>query len=108
MKEKWAIVVGYENYAVSSHGRVRNLDTGRLLKHQHSVRGGDYAFINLFSGGKRKNKNVHKLVADHFLGPISDGMIVHHKDGNRMNPRAENLEIITISENNRSRNRKSR
>ena len=105
MSERWKIVDGYENYAVSTLGRVRNLKTGRLLKHQHSRRGGDYAFINLFSGGERKNKNVHKLVAEHFMGPTPDGKIIHHKDNDRMNPALDNLEFLTRSENNLKKNR---
>ena len=105
--ERWSIITGYENYAVSTRGRVRNLNTGRLLKHQHSKRGGDYAFINLHNKAGRKNVNVHRLVAEYFLGPIPAGMLVHHEDNNRMNPRVGNLEIVTFAENNRRENRKS-
>ena len=93
------------NYAVSTRGRVRNLNTGRLLKHQHSKRGGDYAFINLHNKAGRKNANVHILVADAFIGPRGPGMLVHHEDNNRMNPRLDNLEIVTVVENNQRRNR---
>lgn len=100
MKEKWAIIKGYNNYAVSSLGRVRNLNTGRLLKHQSSKRGGFYAFINLSKNGNRINRNVHVLVAEAFLGPRPKGFVVHHRDANRMNPRLDNLEYLTIKENN--------
>ena len=98
--ERWAIVEGYKIYAVSTNGRVRNLNTGKILKHQHSARGGYYSFINLHKKGGRKNRNVHRLVAEHFLGPIEAGMVVHHKDGNRANPRLDNLEVVTIAKNN--------
>ena len=98
--EKWAIVEGYENYAVSSLGRVRNLNTGRLLKLQSSKRGGFYAFINLCKNGKRINRNVHVLVAQAFLGKRPTGEVVHHKDTNRMNPALSNLEYLTMKENN--------
>jgi hypothetical protein len=43
--------------------------------------------------------NVHTLVAEAFLGRRPDGMVVHHKDHNRRNPRLENLEYITESLN---------
>ena len=92
-------IKGYSNYAVSSLGRVRNLNTGRLLKHQSSKRGGNYAFINLSKGGKRLNRNVHMLVARAFLKGGGRGKIVHHEDRNRANPRLDNLEYITRKEN---------
>lgn len=105
MNELWAIVKGFENYAVSTKGRVRNLKTGRLLKHQSSRRGGWYAFINLCKKGTRKNVNVHLLVAEAFLGPRPEGMVVHHRDGKRKNPAVINLEYITQAENCRFSNK---
>ncbi len=45
MKEQWAIINFYDNYAVSSFGKVLNLHTGRLLEHQSSKRGGHYAEV---------------------------------------------------------------
>ena len=38
MIEEWAVIESHKNYAVSSFGRVRNLNTGHLLKHQSSKR----------------------------------------------------------------------
>jgi len=99
MIEIWQIVARYRNYAVSTFGRVRNLNTGRLLKHQSSKRGGNYAFVNLYRNGKRLNINVHMLVALTFMVPPPPGKIIHHKDTNRMNPRLDNLEHLTQKEN---------
>ena len=99
MNERWVMIESYPNYAISTFGRVRNLNTGKLLKHQSSKRGGNYAFINLSKNGKRVNRNVHILVANAFLGKCPPGRIVHHEDTNRMNPRVDNLEYITQKEN---------
>ena len=99
MRERWKIIEWYESYAVSNFGRVRNLNTGRLLKHQNSKRGGNYAFINLSKEGKRVNRNVHTLVAYAFLGDRPEEKLIHHIDENRMNPRADNLEYVTHIEN---------
>ena len=95
MKEKWTIIESYNNYAVSSFGRVRNLNTGRLLKHQSSKRGGNYAFVNLYRQGLRYNFNVHALVADAFMGPAPPKCEIHHDDRNRTNPRLSNLMWVT-------------
>ena len=102
-KEKWRMIESYDNYAISSYGRVRNLNTGKVLKHQHSVRAGEYPFINLYRCGHRKNINVHSLVAKAFLGKRPPGMVVHHKNNDRDNPNVENLEYVTELENARMR-----
>lgn len=98
--EVWKKVPYYKNYEVSSHGRVRNTNTGEFLKPQTSKRGGGYPFVNLYKRGKRKNKNIHSLVARAFLGKTPDGMVVHHKDKDRKNPKLENLQHITHKDNN--------
>jgi len=106
MKERWKIIKGYKNYAISTKGRVRNLNTGKLLKHQSSRRGGYYAFVNLYNAGNRKNANVHTLVATAFIGKRPKDKIAHHKDNNRMNPDLENLKYVTRLENNQTFNQK--
>lgn len=79
---------------------------GKILKKQRSRRGGYYPFINLHNIENippRKNANVHTLVAEAFLGPRPEGMVVHHKDGNRDNCHLSNLEYVTLAENARLR-----
>jgi len=99
MIEFWNVIKTHDNYAVSSIGRVMNLNTGKVLKHQISKRGGNYVFINLCKDGHRINCNVHILVARAFLGNCPPGKLVHHKDTDRMNPKLDNLEYITHKEN---------
>ncbi len=84
------MIQGYPNYAISSFGRVRNLNTGRLLKYQKSERDDWYSFINFFQNNKRININAHVLVAIHFIGLRPGGMIIH---------RLSNLEYITQQKN---------
>lgn len=42
---------------------------------------------------------MHRLVAECYIGEIPEGYCVNHKDGNKLNNRAENLEIVTYKEN---------
>ena len=42
---------------------------------------------------------VHRIVAEHFLGKIPDGMVVNHKDRNKKNNHISNLEIVTARYN---------
>lgn len=96
--EKWKSVEG-SDYEVSSIGRVRSLKSqfyGRVLKPRQNSRG--YLYVNLCHDGKYKSKSVHVLVARAFLRGVSkDG--VNHKDGNKLNNCAYNLEWATHAEN---------
>lgn len=107
--EQWKPLPGFEEiYSVSSLGRVRleirrhNILAGTFIKIHENTDG--YAQINLRDKhGKQKVHRVHRLIAKAFLGPIPDGLEVNHKNGNKMDPRLENLELVTRSENMRHR-----
>lgn len=84
-------------YEVSNLGKVRNLRTGRLLRPGGS--GNGYLLLGLYREGKRYNLLLHRVVAQLFIGPCPDGMVVNHIDGNKRNPVWTNLEYVTLSEN---------
>lgn len=96
--EKWVKINGYENYSVSSWGRVRN-DITRDLLHQEKHEKG-YMRVDLFDEDRRrKHMKVHRLVAQAFV-PNPDGKPdVNHIDGNNRNNSFTNLEWVTDAEN---------
>jgi len=99
--EDWRPVVGHEaRYSVSNLGRVRG-PRGHILKARYNPKR-RYCAIHLDQGGgKYVDRYLHVLVAEAFLGPKPTGLDVNHKDGNRQNNAASNLEYITRSENHR-------
>lgn len=99
MQEEWRDVPGFEGRLQASNaGRVRSL---RVLK-SHRRSGSEYPVVWVPSTTKRaQSEFVHTLVARAFVGPRPSGYEVNHKDGNRQNPRAENLEYLTRVENAR-------
>lgn len=103
MNEVWKPVAGYEGiYEVSSIGRVRSLSRPKEGKYSHKVEGrilaqgynkaNGYYSVNLCYKGKHRTSYVHRLVAGAFL-PNPNGLEeVNHKDENKRNNRADNLE----------------
>lgn len=99
MSEEWRPVVRYEGiYEVSNLGQVASLkfNKRRLLKQFPDTKG--YPIVKLCRNDERTFK-VHRLVTSAFIGEIPAGMQVNHKDGNKTNNRADNLEIVTNGEN---------
>jgi hypothetical protein len=98
--EEWRRVGGFDNYSVSNLGNVRNDVTGRILR-PGTCHGG-YLKVNLCQNGRQSTKYVHKLVATAFIGD-SNGLECNHKDINKLNNHASNLEYCSHSENNQNR-----
>ena len=95
--EVWKASSEYENYEVSSFGKVRNKNTGRILKPANS---GGYMTVGLSCKGKTSSHVVHRLVAVEFLENPENKAHVNHKDKNRSNNNISNLEWCTPLENN--------
>ena len=84
-------------YEVSSLGRVRHARRKqplRLLKYD-----GGYLYFTAKIRGQIKTFKVHRQVALSFCEGWREGLQVNHKDGNKQNNRATNLEWVTASEN---------
>lgn len=108
--EIWKSIENYEGfYEVSNHGRVRSLTRktrfgrgyriyeGKELSLQTDKDG--YKRVALHREGKVKRFFVHRLVALAFIDNPCDKPVVNHKDGNKQNNHADNLEWATNSEN---------
>lgn len=98
--EVWKEVKNYsELYEVSDFGHVRSVKSGKLLK-QHIDHGG-YVYVCLCKPGEKKNKKVHRLVADAFIRNPEIKDFVNHKNGVKTDNSVSNLEWCTKSENER-------
>ena len=91
--------VPYTRYEVSNQGRVRNALTGLVLRPRKVSRG--YRKVSLCYKGQRKECYIHNLVATAFVEGWLEGLQVNHKNGVKTDNRAENLEWVTASENQR-------
>lgn len=88
-------------YLVSDAGRVRREDTGRII--QPIVGPNGYGLVATYDGQGRRTGEmhlVHRLVAVAFCHRPEGKMHINHKNTNRMDNRAVNLEWVTPAENN--------
>lgn len=95
--ETWTNIESFPMYDVSDRGRVRNRNTGRILRAGKNPKG--YSIVSLYTDGKSHTQKVHRLVAEAYcLNPYRSREI-NHIDGNKDNNSADNLEWCTGSKN---------
>lgn len=57
-----------------------------------------YNIVYLYENGKRKRKQVSRLVADAFIPNPDNKPIVHHKNVDSLDDRLDNLQRVTTEE----------
>lgn len=104
--EVWRPIKGYLGYWISSFGRVRRRSKKYkryyLLKPEYNTVSGRVYVALTDDNGKIHNLNIARLVGFAFVeGHSSERNTINHKDGNVHNNRADNLEWLSQSENNK-------
>lgn len=107
MKEVWKDVKGYEGlYQISNFGNVKSFIGYDHSKKKYVKREkiltpsiGEYKKVQLFKNKKRSTYYIHRLVAQSFVPNPNNYRIVNHKDENKYNNYADNLEWCTHQEN---------
>lgn len=106
-KELWRMIPGYEGlYMVSNFGRVKSLKRNIILKERLAKEG--YVRVVLYKHSKGKSYYIHRLVAQAFLENPNNYRCVNHKDENKRNNHADNLEYCTHKYNSNYGTAKSR
>lgn len=89
--EIWKEICGLEGqYKVSNTGRVWSVKTNRERKLVKDKNG--YLQIHITKNGEDMWPKVHRLVAEAFIPNPNLYPVVNHKNENKMDNRAENLE----------------
>ncbi|WP_431881700.1 DUF5662 family protein [Micromonospora chalcea] len=109
---EWRPIASYEGaYEVNNYGDVRSVArvakrdgptgnlsvAGRVLRAHVTPKG--YLRLQLSKGGRPRSFMVHRLVAETFIPNPDNKPEVNHRNGNKRDNRATNLEWATESEN---------
>lgn len=102
--ETWRPVVGWPDYEVSDHGRVRSYipfhhkPLPRVVALGADPKG--YPVARLWGGRlNRVHRRVHRLVLEAFVGPRPRGLVTRHLNGIPTDNRLSNLRYGTYAEN---------
>lgn len=95
MRDNWIKSNRNEYYDINIDGYVRNSRNNNVLTNSPNNNG--YMTVSL--GKRMPGQLVHILVAEAFVPGYKAGLDVNHKNGNKQDNRAENLEWCTRSDN---------
>lgn len=107
MVEEYRTIEAFPNYSVSNLGNVKNNITGKILKPGN---GGSrteepgYPKVNLYNSSEHKFCYIHHLVGEAFIGNPKNLPYINHIDEDKTNNKVDNLEYVTITQNNRHNN----
>jgi len=97
-----------EPHVVSSHGRIKNLTSGRVRTTGSTHDDGVVVFSLTFAGGRTREIPVARVVASVFLENPDGKPIVRHVDGDKANNHVSNLAWATRADvNHASHDRRS-
>lgn len=99
MEEKWKTIEEFPRYEVSNTGKIRNKETGYILK-QIKHRGGYYSVSLYNEPSHAHTKQVHQIVANTWIPNPNNCSCINHKDENPENNNADNLEWCNHLYNN--------
>lgn len=94
----WVPIEGYEGlYWVSYLGKIKSRRGVKKLR----ISADGYVRVNLYKEGSYKPYYVHRLVGKAFLDNPDNLPEIHHKDEDKWNNHAYNLEWCTSSQNSK-------
>jgi len=96
MKHEWTDVNEFPAYEIHPKDGIRKKGKEKGLKGRNWL---GYPKVTLMRDGKKHEKRIHKLVAEHFLPNPDRKPIVNHRDSDRSNHSIDNLEWVDNSGN---------
>ena len=72
--------------------------SGQVLK-PITKKNGYHTFSQSLGYGKQNQTSIHRFVYEFFHGPIPEGLVIDHINGDKADNRLHNLEAVTQKEN---------
>lgn len=96
--DEWKPIPNFSWYLASKRGQIFDIAENKLVKQYNHASG--YKMVRVMDdSGKVGNIGVHRLIYQAFYGTYPEYLEINHKDENKGNNNAENLEAITHIEN---------
>ena len=98
-------IQGFPNYLIFRNGSILSkgcLANGKPPKFIKPYMRGNYLSYMLCNDKKQKNKNIHRLIAIHFIPNPNNLPLVDHKNRIKTDNRIENLRWVSSSDNNQN------
>jgi hypothetical protein len=111
INEPWHFCVENDCYAAGESGTIYRVcrrqktrsggvsSVYETIRLQGSVDKDGYRVYRMMVDGVKKHTKGHRLVAAAFLG-ANESLVVNHKDGKKQNNSIQNIEWVTVAENN--------
>jgi hypothetical protein len=88
-------------YFATTNGNIFSLKGKKPRQLKPSKRRDGYYKLNIYNKNVIKSLTVHHIVWVYFKGEIPLNMEINHKNGNKLDNRLDNLEVVTPSANTR-------
>ena len=95
------VINGHPDYTITDAGSVVSFKYGKKRTLKQRVNRKGYLCVNLSEGGVLVTCAVHRLVAEAFVDNPQGFPMINHKDGDKNNNNASNLEWCTALHNTR-------
>lgn len=92
-------LVNHKTYFVTESGKLFRIKKDKKYEIKGSINYYGYLEICFWVNKKGCSKKIHRLIAEAFIPNPENKKTVNHKDGNKLNNSAKNLEWATIGEN---------
>ena len=96
MRTKWKILENYPKYEISEYGEIRHIKNKKVLKPRLNGNYVKHYYVDL---SYDRQKAVHRLVYQTFVGPLDGAKVIDHIDNNPLNNHYTNLRQVFTIEN---------
>lgn len=98
-QEEWKDIDAAGLYKISNKGRIKSMNGYEAILLKPYTNKSGYLRVDIIDQGKRYSKLLHRLVAAAFLPfPESIDYQLHHKDFDKKNSAADNLEWLSATD----------